>query len=186
MPGEGKTTTAMNLANAAASMGRSVVLLDLDTRQKSLSRQVGLFSGPDLHAHLTQGCDLDEVIHSADDLSFDFAGIGPETVGAPIYSGRVLRALFANLKKRYDIVIVDAPPLLPVSDSLSIAPLVDQVLFVVQYGATARGSVADGLATLRNIGVVPEGIVMSWTDPRTEPRGYPQQGAIKPALSSGF
>ncbi|MEE3358986.1 MAG: polysaccharide biosynthesis tyrosine autokinase [Pseudomonadota bacterium] len=186
MPGEGKTTTAMNLANAAASMGRSVVLLDLDTRQKSLSRQVGLFSGPDLHAHLTQGCDLDEVIHSADDLSFDFAGIGPETVGAPIYSGRVMRALFANLKKRYDIVIVDAPPLLPVSDSLSIAPLVDQVLFVVQYGATARGSVADGLATLRNIGVVPEGIVMSWTDPRTEPRGYPQQGAIKPALSSGF
>ena len=180
MPSEGKTTTAYGLAEVAASAGHSVILLDLDTRQKSLSRQIGLMSGPDLYAHLTEGVELTRVIHPVEDSGFDFAGVGGETVGAPNYSARALFEMITVLKDRYDIVIIDTPPLLPVSDSLSIAPFVDEVLYLVQYDVTSRGSVTEGLAALRNVNVVPTGVVMSRTDPRAEPRGYPQNSNFAP------
>jgi len=160
---EGKTTTAAFLALTAARQddGR-VLLVDMDLHRPSVHRSYGL---------PMQG-GVTECLQGAG----DFASLAKKTRLANLdvlTSGRMVRhpsSLFdppqvrtflESLSARYDMVVIDSPPLLPVSDSMVLSTLVAAVLFVVMAGKTPREVVARGREILRDVNAPLAGVVLN-------------------------
>jgi exopolysaccharide transport family protein len=138
LPGEGKTTVAANLAAMIGETGRSVLLIDGDLRNPSLSRSFGADAGVGLLDVLAGTAGLKDAIHRAAG-EFDVL-MGPlqsrPVHTAEILSSRAMVRLLAEAKSGYDYVLVDLPPLLPVVDVRAAASLFDSFLLVVEWGRT--------------------------------------------------
>ncbi|ANT63272.1 hypothetical protein AYJ57_22620 (plasmid) [Salipiger sp. CCB-MM3] len=164
VPNEGKTTCAIALADFYARSGVSTILLDLDTRRGLLSRELEV-EGGELGEHLGGAKGLEEVIAKPDSLRFHVLGLGQRgDMWADSLSERQIAAIIQRLKQSYDMVIVDAPPVLAVSDGLSIAMVADDLLYLVRWKKTKRSAVTQGLATLKSLGIEPSGLVLSMAD----------------------
>ncbi|WP_162798524.1 GumC family protein [Sulfitobacter sp. SK012] len=175
VPDEGKTTTALALAHFYAKSGARTVLLDLDTRRSSLRHALNADAPYELFDHLNGDVELSCVISRPEGEGFHFISAGKEATFPidEISSGRI-KGMIGNLKLEYDVVIIDAPPVLSVSDGLLIAPLADAVLYLVRWRSTPRKAVLDGLSALANVRVAPKGLVLSMADMTAEPGGYAQ------------
>ena len=139
LPNEGKTFVTLNLAQAIARQyERSALLIDADLRCSRLHVPMGAPSSPGL-ADLLQG-EADEFsiiqAHMKNNLFFIPAG-KPVSNPAELLSNMRLRGLLERLAPIFDWIIIDAPPVLPVSDAGVLAGLCDGVLFVVRAGSTA-------------------------------------------------
>lgn len=173
VPDEGKTTTALALAQSYARSGVSTVLIDLDTRRPVLHDEVGAVSQASLSDHLMGEASLEAAIARSDSLRFDISGVGEhDTLLSDGIEASRIGELIEALKQRYDMVIVDAPPVLAMSDSLSIALAVDHVVYLVRWKRTPRRVVAQGLVMLKNIGVAPLGTVLTMVDTAQDLDGY--------------
>ncbi len=143
VPGEGKTTTAANLAVMLANMGEKVLLVDADLRRPSVHKRFGLGNAAGLGSVVLGQTELSAAIRRADgrpNLSVLSAGpIFPNP--AEVLSSERTREAFATLKKDFDVVVIDAPPVLPVSDPLILSGMADGVLVIVKGGATSREAV---------------------------------------------
>jgi len=160
LPGEGKTTTATNLAVVLAQAGHEVVLVDADLRKP---RAHEVFSVPPIPG-LTEallGEPIEMVVsHLGDHLHLVTAGQVPPNPSEMMSNARVdnfLRALAA----RHEYVVLDAPPILPVSDSVALARWVDGVLVVVQADRVSRRDVSESLARLERVGAPVFGLVLN-------------------------
>jgi len=145
---EGKTTTAVNMALVYAQLDARVLLVDADLRQRRSSTLLGLGAATGLSEALA-GRDAAQPRRSARaPLDVLPAGAPPpnpaELLGSP-----AMGDLLAALRERYDYVIVDAPPLEPVSDALVISTFVDGVVLVVDSRRVARQLVRDARNRLR-------------------------------------
>jgi capsular exopolysaccharide synthesis family protein len=158
--GEGKTTTAVNLATAMALDGKRVIIIDADLRRPSLHKVMGISASPGLSELLIANTTLDEVLHTTQipGLSVLPAGTIPpnpaELLGRPAFE-----ELLAELDARADVLIVDSAPCLPVTDPLIVAARMNGVMLVVFAGQTKKTAVKQALAMLdraraRVIGVV--------------------------------
>jgi uncharacterized protein involved in exopolysaccharide biosynthesis/Mrp family chromosome partitioning ATPase len=139
LPDEGKSTVANGLAAAASAIGRSAVVVDLDMRKQEGLRSVSETEAePDVVAFLTQGAALDQVL-SAGSEAEPFAAISVRQAvfdpGGMLESPR-LRVLFSELRHRFDLVVVNAPPILPVHDAKTLSRLADGTLLVLRWGHT--------------------------------------------------
>jgi capsular exopolysaccharide synthesis family protein len=174
VPADGKTTIAANIAISMAQMGKNVLLLDADLRRPQVAKLFGIEAelGKGLATLLDQmpakgtvpAEMLKEVIHATEvpNLSLMPAGRRPENPAELLSSDR-FDHLMEELRTRFDIIIVDSPPLLAVSDPSNIAPRVDGVLFVIRLRKNARPLAAQAarvLETLESkvIGVIINGI----------------------------
>jgi capsular exopolysaccharide synthesis family protein len=130
--GEGKTSLASHLAVSLARGGFNTLLVDGDLHRSALSRLFSLPESPGFGELLVGKATLADVIHSSDVPGLAIIPAG-RCVGhrLPGWVGRNGRDVFHNLKARYDIVIVDSAPLLPVADSLLLAQYVDGVIFSI-------------------------------------------------------
>ena len=138
-PRDGKTTVAANLAISMAQIGRRVLLVDADLRYPTLHHLFGVGAETGLSALLLQADFKDlaaiEVLDGA--LHFIPAGPMPPNPLELISSDRMPR--FIELaRERYDIVVIDTPPILAVSDALMLSPHVDGIVAVLRCGATTR------------------------------------------------
>jgi len=157
--GDGKTTTAINLAGALAQSSETrVLLLDADLRRPSVESQLG-WGGPGLADAIL---DADRTLMStvrhdpALNLSVLTAGRRPEAPYEALKSAR-LGTLFDEMRRHYDYIVVDTPPLLPVPDCRLIARWVDGFLMVVAAHRTPRKMFEEGMSLLdpaRVIGLV--------------------------------
>ena len=151
---EGKSVTALNLALTLARQEQlKVVLVDADFRKSSVSRWLGLERGEDgLSGALLRGGELngDLVTLKEPPLTVLMAGPHPEHPSELLESASMKR-LLATLKARFDMVIVDAPPVLPVADPGIIAAHADGVLLVVRAGKTQRKTVVQAQALLKQM-----------------------------------
>lgn len=131
---EGKTTTAVNLAAALSVAGRRVILLDCDLRRPKVSEHLGLESKVGVTSVLTGRVSLEQSIQrrAADNLRVIASGPIPPNPSELVSSER-MRALLRQLKGNFDYVIVDTPPLLPVTDAAAIASFSDGVLLIAAY-----------------------------------------------------
>lgn len=159
--GEGKTLTALNLAlTIAETFGRSVLLIDADLRCPNVHNVLGLESGPGLSDVLSQQKSLSEVLRRVAFHKFTvLPGGAPVSNAAEILSSDQMTRLLEEVKYRYEdrIVILDSPPLLPVTDSAILSRIVDWALFVVQAGNTPREEIIRALSLLERekiLGVV--------------------------------
>jgi non-specific protein-tyrosine kinase len=154
--GEGKTVTAVNLAGALAQApGAKVLLIDCDFRQPTIARKLGLDSGKGGWQELLQaGGDLQQFVRPfRSGLSVLCGGQSVSSTYDLLRSDR-LAGLLADARRLYHYVILDTPPMIPVSDSGLLAPVVDGYIVVVGANSTPRKLLAETLNLLEPESVV--------------------------------
>lgn len=149
--GDGKTVTAINLAAAHAESER-VLLIDADLRRPSIASQLRLtdVSGPGLADALSDDrLELTHLVRHVDDIPFAviLAGVPSAPVHELLRSPRLDR-LLQEARRRFDLVIVDSPPLLPVTDAVVLARALDGIVVVVAANDTPRKLLEESLNLL--------------------------------------
>ena len=136
-PGEGKSTTAANLALVFAQGDRSVLLVEADLRRPSVHTLFRQPSTPGLSSYLVGDAMLEAILlkSAVPNLSLVTSGPIPPNP-AELLASRRMHSFLATVAERYDVVIIDSPPVLATSDACALAPHVDGVLLVVDSGRT--------------------------------------------------
>jgi protein-tyrosine kinase len=161
--GEGKTFVALNLAQSICRQrGKRTLLIDADLRAPKLHLALGAPSVPGLSDYLAGESDECSVIQADAQEGLFFIPAGkPRSDPAELLANNQLRALFSRLGSLFDWIIVDAPPVLPISDAGVLANMCDGVLFVVRAGMVAFDMAQAACAELKNknlLGVVLNGV----------------------------
>jgi len=142
LKGEGKTTVSTNLALALAMIAsdRKVAFVDLDLRSASVAAVLGIRTGPGIEDVMSGACELEAARHSTDVASLDVYPVLRPTRQAHELLGWAAERVLAELAERYDYVIADGPPVLPVPDTPLLAPLVGGCLAVVRSRFTRHSA----------------------------------------------
>lgn len=153
---EGKSLTAINVAYSLAELGKRVILLDGDMRKPTLAEKLGLNKKPGLSSYLTGQSELNNLVQfctvSGEDKAFHVitAGQNPPNP-VELLSSAKMDATLDTLRKHYDYVIVDLPPIKEVSDALAVANKLDGMLLVVRQNMCSRTELD---ATVRQLSFV--------------------------------
>ena len=132
--GEGKSTTTFNLANIFAQNGQRVLIVDSDLRRPSLHKILKVSNSVGLTNYLLKQNTLEEVIQTTPLATLDFMPSGKlPSSSMGVLSSAQMKELIQDLKRRYDWVFFDSPPIMGVSDASILASEVDMVLQVIQY-----------------------------------------------------
>jgi receptor protein-tyrosine kinase len=167
LPGEGKTTTAINLALALAEAEHNVVLVDGDMRRPKLDKSLGLVGSVGFSTVLTGRATLHEVLQKT-----RFEGLTVLTSGAiPPNPSELLGSLAAKkvvseLRGHFDYVVIDSSPLLAVTDAAILAAASDGVLVMARFAGTKRDQLAHAIGNLKNVGAPILGAVFTMTPAR--------------------
>lgn len=164
VPQEGKTTTAINLAIATAKAGQSVLLVEGDLRRPKIADYLHLEGTVGLTTALIGKVDVEDTIQSwgEDGMDVITSGAKPPNPAELLQSGAMLATL-DKLKSRYDLIIVDAPPLLPVTDGALLSAQADGAILVVRHGKTTKDQVAQAAKHLSAVDATLLGIVLNMT-----------------------
>lgn len=137
--GEGKTVSSLNLATTLADAGARVCVVDVDLRRPACHRALRLSNERGLSTVLSGQAALDDVLRSLEAPRLDVLTAGPTPPNpAEMVGSARMRALLQTLRERYDFVVLDSPPTLPVTDSVVLARDADGVVLVVKGHDTPR------------------------------------------------
>ena len=135
--GEGKSTTAFALAREFAASGRRVLLIDADLRKPSLHRLTTLPNMAGLANLLARQKALADVVLPGEENGFDFIPSGPLPPNpAELFAGPTLGELLGSLRDRYDLLIIDGPPVLGLADAPRLGAIADAAVFIVAANST--------------------------------------------------
>lgn len=162
VPGEGKSTTATNLAIAIAQSGQTVCLVDADLRRPMVNEYLGLDRNAGLTTALVGSASVDELLQpwGTDNLFVLTSGQIPPNPSELLGSAE-MGEILSNLENAFDIVIVDAPPLLPVTDAAVLSQHVGGVLVVVGSQKLRRQDLDKSLSALQMVGANLLGVVLN-------------------------
>lgn len=166
-PTEGKSTVSANLAVVLAQTGLKVLLVDVDMRRPSVHTLFGWDNSTGITDMIFNGRGYDPQIIEAspiENLSILTSGPIPDNPAELLESERFAEILRA-FTSHFDVVIMDSPPLLPVTDSTVLAPLMDGVVLVVDIENTKAGMLRQGKTQLDNVDVKLLGVVMNKVPP---------------------
>jgi capsular exopolysaccharide synthesis family protein len=138
--GEGKTLTAVNLAANMAMTGRKkVLLLDMDLRKSSIAEELSIAPRPGLGDFLLNAAPTAEIFRNSILPGLTVVPCG-KTISSPadLLAGEKFRALLRELRAKFDLVILDTPPVLPVPDALTISEQVDAFILLFRLAHTPQ------------------------------------------------
>ncbi len=139
VPGEGKSFISSNLALTFANHGEKTLLLDGDLRLPNVARSLQLENEFGMLDHIEKEVALDEVIMKAVYPNLDVLPSGGKSKNpTQVLNSAKFEAMLADLRDRYDRIVIDSPPLAAVSDVLNLLPLADGVLYVIKFNTVKR------------------------------------------------
>jgi capsular exopolysaccharide synthesis family protein len=161
--GEGKTTTAVNLAVALAQSGERVALVDADLRKAAVATRLGLEGAVGVTSVITRTAALEDAVqHWHDTMAVLPSGQLPPNP-SEIVGSHAMGTLLERLREDYDIVVIDAPPVIPVTDAVVLSTQVDGVLLVSRAGRTQRQLLGEARRRLEGVGGSVVGVVINAT-----------------------
>ena len=172
-PGMGKTFVSVNLAAIQAASGKRVVLIDADLRNGHLHRYFDLGRQNGLTDCIAGARRIDQVVHKGVMENMDFVSTGSlppnpsELLLHPNFE-LILKSLSAN----YDMVLIDAAPILPVADTLIIGAHVGSIYVMTRSGVTTPGEISEAMKRLHQAGLAPKGVVFNDIQARPGRYGY--------------
>ena len=173
LPGEGKTTTAINLAIAMAAMEK-VLLVDCDLRRASVGEHFGIAkSHPGISNMLVMGATADECIYHDDQSGLDVlpAGLLPPNP-LELLSSKKLTALLNQFEEQYDRIIIDTPPTLIVSDALVAGRIAGGAIIVVKAGSTRLKLIKSTITKLIKHDITIDGVVLNQLEKKHSDDSY--------------
>ncbi|MDI2019859.1 polysaccharide biosynthesis tyrosine autokinase [Paenarthrobacter nicotinovorans] len=161
-PGEGKSTTAVNLAISMSQSGQSVLLIDADLRRPKINEYLGLERNAGLTSALIGSADVNDLLqpwgpHALYVLTS--GGIPPNP--SELLGSNAMKSLLARLEETFDAIIIDTPPLLPVTDAAVLAQHVGGVVLVIEAQATKVPEVEKALRALEMVDAEMLGVVLN-------------------------
>ncbi len=174
VPGEGKSTVMANLAICIAQDGQRVVVVDCDLRRPTQHRMFPTLSNErGLSSVLTNACSLEDALQESpvENLSVLTSGPVPANPGRLVESLR-LRQVLQQLAGKFDIVLVDAPPLLVVGDAVALSRSAKGMVLVVESGKTTRRMLSDLRQRAETAGIEPTGVILNKVDVRSGQNHY--------------
>lgn len=173
VPGEGKTTTICNLAITLAHTGMRVLLMEADLRRPRVGQYMGLDNSVGLTSVLVGAVGFDDAVqHWGPEGLLDVLPSGPTPPNpSELLGSRGMADLLHSLEAHYDIVLLDAPPLLPVTDAAVLAVETSGAVLIVHHGKTRREQLENSAQALAAVGARILGTVMNFA-PRKGPEAY--------------
>lgn len=178
LPGEGKTTTSVCLARSAAQQGLKVILVDCDLRRRSVNRLFGAEPARGLIEVLAGEATLDEVLSldqttGARLLPLAKSSLTPKDV----FGSQAMDRLLEELRRTYDLVILDTAPVLPVADTRVLAPKADVVVFLAHWRKTPQHAIEAAFRLLSGTGAHLAGVALTQVDMKQQAKyGYGDPG----------
>jgi capsular exopolysaccharide synthesis family protein len=171
---EGKSITALALAQSLARTKRKVVLIDADLRAPSVHRYFGLENdGAGVSNFLAGSDDLDEIVRPTAHEGLSIVAAGPHPPNAAdLLTGTRLADLVTRLQERFDHVILDSSPVIGLADAPLVAAAVDGVIYVVEARAVQAGAARRALQRLENAQANVIGIILTKFEPKHAHLGY--------------
>lgn len=167
-PAEGKSTTSANLALAMSSVGRRTVLVDLDFRRATVHEVFGIRQAPGLSDFVLHGVDLGQIAYSLNEPGLEDLLVVPTGSVPPNPASFVGTRRFVDtidwLEEQADMVLLDTPPLLAVSDAHTISRHVDAVVITARVGSTTKGELMEVIGSMRQVGANLVGVVLIGVD----------------------
>jgi receptor protein-tyrosine kinase len=173
VPEEGKTTTATNLAITLAQTGKRVLLIEADLRRPKIADILRLETSVGLTTVLVGRIALEDAIQEfaeVPNLSVLTSGAIPPNP-AELLQSQTMAEVLTQLRRSFDVVIVDAPPLLPVTDAALLAAQSDGALLVIRHGKTTKDQVRNSMERLAAVDGRALGVVLNMV-PQRRSSGY--------------
>lgn len=179
IPGEGKTTIAACLATSQSVAGRKTLLIDADTRQPACHELIGFKREPGLTDYLIGEATLDEILVVRDWSGLTFLPAGMPNPNAPnLFESQKMRDLITELESRFDLVVIDSPPVMAAADARILCRMTAATVAVVRWEQTRRTLACNTLGQLQAADAKLAGVLISMVDARKHSRyGYGDSGA---------
>jgi len=148
-PEDGKTTTTINLAAVFAEKGKKVIILDFDLRRPKIHRAFHQVNDGGFYEYITNHVDYHNlIIHDETKIDLLLSG---KRIPYPyiVLESSLTAQLIDSLRKEYDYIVIDTPPVLSVTDPVIVSKLADGVVYVVAYNKTKKDDAKEGLKILR-------------------------------------
>lgn len=187
-PGEGKTTTAVALARSAAMNGERVLLIDCDIRLPSVGKVFRAEGAPGVTDLLLGQAAYEQILRRDHLTGLDYIPAGAAEVHSlGLFMSEAMATLLEQVRRDYDLVVMDAPPALAMADARVVSRLADATLLCVKWRDTPRSVVRNSLALLEDAKARVVGAALTQVDARTHRRsGYADSEVYHPRYSGYF
>lgn len=180
IPNEGKSTIAVNLAQAIATSGKSVLLVGCDMRHRTLANLLGLRHSGGLYAVLSDQMSIDEAVVETGQPNFFFLDAEPRIPNpADIIASRRFAKLVAALEEKYQYVIFDTPPVGTFVDAAEVAAITDGTIYVIREDFAKRNEILAAFDQLNKAEVNVIGTVMNCCETSSHDYYYSYYGEDK-------
>jgi capsular exopolysaccharide synthesis family protein len=178
LSGEGKTVFATSLARSVARSGGKALLIDCDLRRPSVSRLLNVEGDPGVLDIFAENANPDALIRMDGESGMHYIPAKGGTANPQdLLSSQQMRAFLERMRTRYDLIVLDAPPVLAVSDPIILSHFVDTTIYLVRWEATPRPIVTGAVKMLRANGGDIAGVVLSRVNARKHATyGYGDNG----------
>ena len=178
LSGEGKTVFATSLARSVARSGGKALLVDCDLRRPSVSGLLGVSGDPGVLDIFAENANTDALIRIDEESGMHYIPSKGGTANPQdLLSSQQMRSFLERMRARYDLIVLDAPPVLAVSDPIILSHFVDTTIYLVRWEATPRPIVTGAVKMLRANGGDIAGVVLSRVNTRKHATyGYGDSG----------